>query len=98
MNKQEIMNDYLEYHKKRKQEKFLNQIKENRRCLILDLKKYFYKKYKEPIIKKQYYQNNKERLLEKAKKKFYCECCKCWIREDGVRRHNKTKKHLNLSN
>lgn len=55
---------------------------------ITDMKKY----------QKEYYQENKERILEKMKRKIYCECCNRDIAKYKYPQHCRTKKHLkNLS-
>lgn len=46
---------------------------------------------------KEYYQNNKEKILQKMKEKVKCECG-CIVNKDNLKRHQRSKKHINLLN
>ena len=45
--------------------------------------------------KRQYYKNYYESVKEKRQQKVECRVCKCMIRMDNLKRHTKTKKHIN---
>ncbi len=47
---------------------------------------------------KRFYAKNKEKIKLEMKKKTYCNICKCDIRNDVIRRHEKTTKHLDNVN
>jgi Zn finger protein HypA/HybF involved in hydrogenase expression len=56
---------------------------------ITDMKKY----------QKEYYAENKERILEKMKRKIYCECCDKYVPKYKFPQHCRTKKHIrNMEN
>ena len=42
---------------------------------------------------KMYYIKNREKALDYAKEKLYCECCDCTISRGKLSCHEKTKKH-----
>ena len=63
----------------------------------LDKIKEHYKANKEKINAKTkaYYDNNKQKLLEMMQKKVKCECG-CEVSNQHVKRHQRTKKHIDL--
>ena len=83
-NKEIIAEKNKEYRKNN-----LEKIKEK------DKKYYENNKEKVSIKKKEYKENNKGKISEKTKEKITCECG-CIIRKDGLKEHNKSKKHINL--
>ena len=54
-------------------------------------------KYKEKILEKakEYYKNNKEKIKERKKENIICECG-CEVKKYNLKKHQKTKRHLNL--
>jgi len=58
------------------------------------------KKYRENNKEKikKYYQKNKEKIIKKNKEKIKCHICNCMIRKQGLKKHYKTKKHLDNLN
>jgi len=65
--------------------------------LIKERKKYHYNNNKEIILEKnkKYRDNNKEKINEKKKEIIKCECG-CEIVKNNLKRHQQTKKHINL--
>ncbi len=59
-------------------------------CLVPYDKKWDIKQYK-----KQYRVDNKEEIKLRKSKKIIC-CCGCIIWIDGIRRHKRSNKHINL--
>ena len=71
------------YHKNKEKNTLQNKIyRENNR-----------EKIKE--IHKRYREKNKEKIRENTKQKVKCNVCDCMIRKCGIRRHEKSKKHIN---
>jgi hypothetical protein len=70
--------------------------RENNKDFIAEKKKEFYENNKNEINEKckQYYENNKNEINEKRKEKIICECG-CEIRKNDLKRHEKSKKHIN---
>ena len=64
------------------------------RCLLkLDCSKCLYQKYKTRHT--EYYESNKEHYRERRGEKIICECG-ISVRRDGISRHQKSEKHLDL--
>jgi hypothetical protein len=45
------------------------------------------------IYNERYYNKKKDKLLEKAKEKVYCEICDAYINKSSYLRHLKSSKH-----
>ena len=68
----------------------------NKEIIVEDKKKYYIEnKQKLNEISKKYYDSNKETLNEKRKEKNECECG-CIVCKIVLKRHLKSKKHINL--
>lgn len=67
------------------------------KCKEYDKKKY--ENNKEKILEKRkiYYKNNKEKIEERKKEKVICECG-CEVKKCNLKKHQKSKRHLNLIN
>tara|TARA_R110001606_G_scaffold14424_1_gene60940 strand:- start:36 stop:572 length:537 start_codon:yes stop_codon:yes gene_type:complete len=57
----------------------------------------YYIKNRDKILEKQkkYNIKNRDKILDNLKVKVLCEMCNCKIRKQHIKRHKKTKKHLN---
>lgn len=96
-------NDILEYYKKYR-ETNIDDIKEHRKLYyqtnkdeIQQLNKKYREENKEELKQyhKKYYNDNKEQINHTRKNmKVFCEKCKCEIRKDDMKRHEKTQKHI----
>jgi len=64
---------------------------------LTEQKKQYYENNKEALAekKKEYREKNKETIAEQKKEKITCECG-CIVRKDGLVRHKKSNKHLEL--
>jgi hypothetical protein len=43
---------------------------------------------------KKYYEANKEEISEKYREKILCEICDCYVARSGIRKHERTSKHI----
>ena len=70
---------------------------EKNKDIISEKGKEYRKNNKDILIerKKKYYENNKHIINERKKEKVICECG-CEICKDGLNRHMKSKKHIDL--
>ena len=73
--------------------KYRDKTKEQRK----EYDKKYIEKNKEKIKKqkKEYREKNKEAIQKQKKEQFICECGGSWIKGNGFKRHEKTKKHQN---
>jgi len=100
-NKEVILNKVKEYRENNKEviaEKE-KKYRENNKEKIAEQRKEYYENNKEKLAetKKEYYENNKEAIAERRREKVTCECG-CIIGKRDLARHQKTKKHLTLTN
>ena len=101
-NKEQIKEQKKEWYEdnKEKRKKQNKEWYENNKEKIKEHKKEYYEKNKEKLkeyyeTNKKYREDNKEQISEKGKEKIKCDCGSI-IRKDSLKRHKKTKKHLNL--
>lgn len=82
-NKEEISRKKKEYYEQNKAEisKYKLEYREKNKAHIAEQKK----KYRE---------ENRDKIAEKKKEKIKCTVCECEIRKDGIKEHERTKKHL----
>jgi hypothetical protein len=68
------------------------------RKIVAEKKREYYHKNKEKILekKKEWRENNKDKLLERAREKVECDICKSFVRRDGLKEHQRTKKCMNI--
>jgi len=66
---------------------------------ILKYAKEYRNENKEKIAEYQrtYKEKNKEKLQQKQKQEIFCYACKCNVRKYRLKRHQRTKKHINNS-
>jgi hypothetical protein len=95
--KEEIAKKNKEYaiNNKEKIKEYWNNNKEKR----IKKDKRRYEKHKKKILeqKKEYYEKNKKKILEKKKIKITCQCGSNICKSD-LKRHLKSKKHINFIN
>ena len=101
-NNKEKINEINKKYRENNKEKIKETTKkyyENNKEKIKEHRKKYYENNKEKINenKKKYYENNKEKIKEKQKILIKCECGSI-IRKDGLKRHKKSKKHINYLN
>lgn len=48
--------------------------------------------------RKEYYKNNKEKIKENSKIRIKCDICNCEVIKQQLRRHQRSKRHLNNLN
>ncbi len=70
--------------------------KENCEELKAKQKEYYYKNHQKELDRlKLYYKKNKDKMSEKSKNTLaFCEICKCSIRADSLKRHQKSQRHI----
>ena len=103
--------EYNEKNKEKKQE-YDKKRREDKKEILADQRKQYYEANKEKLSEynkewreqnkeviaekyKQKYENNKDKISEQRKEKITC-TCGCEIRKDDLKRHQKSKKHLDL--
>ena len=88
---------YME-HMEEAKERAKKYKEENKEHCIKKSKEH-HENHREEILQKhkEYYQSNKERLSEKAKEKIIC-CCGSSVGQYDIRRHERTKKHIEFKN
>lgn len=82
---------YKETHKE--QEK---QYRRQNKDRIAEYQKQYREENKERLNEqsRQYHENNKERIAEQQKQRVLCPYCNCEVRKNGIREHERSKKHL----
>ena len=99
-NKQQIKEQHKIYYENNKIE--LNEqskkYREDNKQQIKETRKIHYEKNKIELNEKKqkYYEENKIEINEKQKEKIICEFCKLLIRKANIKRHQKTKKCLDM--
>lgn len=88
-----------EYYKENKEKIILYQkhYRKENKDKVRQTEKTYYLNNRELLNQKRklYREANKNKLNQKRKEKIKCETCNIEIRKDCLKRHNKTRKHLN---